>query len=120
MTIILSKYWHVFLLFIITGLSFGLRIYNLNYNSPFNDEAIYIVLGRLGIFQGDWWIYNAASWMAGQPYVYPSMTAIAYMSGGIVASRVLNVLIGLLAIESMFALTYLISPGTETQKRLRD
>ncbi len=96
-------------------LAFALRVINLNYNSPFNDEAIYVVLGRLGIFQGDWWTYNAAGWMAGQPYVYPPLTAISYALGGILGSRFLNVVLGVLAVEAVFVFTYLI-PSNLKQK----
>lgn len=95
------------LLFILLT-SFLVRTYNLNYSSPFNDEAIYIVLGRLGVFQWDWWSYNALAWMPGLVYIYPTMTAIAYMSGGIVGSRLLNVIFGILAIEIVFIVTKLL------------
>ncbi len=94
----------------------AVRLVNLNYNSPFNDEAIYVVLGRFGIFQGDWWTYNAAAWMAGQPYIYPSMTGVAYMLGGIVGSRLLNVIFGALTIEAIFSLTLLLTPGSYKEK----
>jgi 4-amino-4-deoxy-L-arabinose transferase-like glycosyltransferase len=101
------------MLLVIIGIGFILRVINLNYNSPFNDEAIYIVLGRLGLFQGDWWTYNAAAWMAGQPYIYPSLSAIAYITGGIIGSRFLNVIFGVLAIEAVFNFTRLISPSKD-------
>jgi hypothetical protein len=111
-----THYWHAIALGFIIISSFIFRAINLNYNSPFNDEAIYVVLGRLGIFQGDWWSYNAASWMAGQPYIYPSMSALSYMLGGIVGSRFLNVLFGALFVEAMYLLTVHISPGDKKQK----
>jgi len=91
--------------FLILFIAFVLRFYHLNYNSPFSDEATYIVIGRLGIFQGDWWTYNASAWLAGFPYIYPPMTAIASMTGGILGSRFLNVILGVLTVEAIFLLT---------------
>lgn len=94
------------LFFGIIVLSFISRLYNLNYNTPFNDEAIYIVLGKLGLFNWDWWSYNAKAWMAGYPYVYPVMTAAAYvLGGGIWGSRFLNVLFNILTIPLIFSIT---------------
>lgn len=116
MKAIILNYWYAITLGVIILSSFIFRVTNLNYNSPFNDEAIYIVLGRLGIFQGDWWSYNAASWMAGQPYIYPSMSALSYMIAGITGSRFLNVLFGALFIEGVFLFTVHISPGDTKHK----
>jgi 4-amino-4-deoxy-L-arabinose transferase-like glycosyltransferase len=81
------------------------RVINLNYNTPFNDEAIYIVVGKLGLFQKDWQTYGAANWMAGWPYLYPSLAALGYVFGGIVGSRFLNVLLGMLTFEIIYLLT---------------
>lgn len=91
------------------------RLYNLNYNSAFNDEAIYIVIGRLGIFQWDWWSYNAGAWMAGYPYVYPSLSALAYITGGVLASRFLNVIFGILSVELVFILALSLKPRRSTE-----
>lgn len=74
---------------------FGARIYNLNYNSPFNDEAVYIVVGELGLFEGDWVTYNPGSWIAGHPKLYPSMAALGFQFGGIWGARFLSTLFGL-------------------------
>lgn|SRR3989344_87091 len=83
-------------------LAFLVRFINLNYNSPFNDEAIYVVVGQTGLFLGDWVSYNAASWMAGHPYFYPSITAIAYKIGGIAQSRFVNVAFGILTLYTIY------------------
>src|SRR3989344_196804 len=81
-------------------LSVIIRIcFNLAYNSPFNDEAIYIVLGKLGVFQNDWTSYDAISWASGWEYIYPAITAIAYQTYGIIGSRLLNTLFGLMMLE---------------------
>src|SRR3989344_1864897 len=82
--------------------AFLVRFINLNYNSPFNDEAIYVVVGQSGLFLGDWVSYNAASWMAGHPYFYPSITAIAYKIGGIAQSRFVNVAFGILTLYTIY------------------
>jgi hypothetical protein len=93
-------------LFYLTLLIIGIfSVYNLNYNTPFNDEAIYIVVGRMGLFAHDWWTYGASLWMAGLPYIYPALTALAYQTGGIIGSRFLNVIFGLLAAEETYRLT---------------
>ncbi len=98
-----------FLLCVILLFSFLARVYNLNYNSSFNDEATYIVIGRLGIFQGDWWSYNTSAWLAGLPYIYPSITAVVSMIGGVIGSRFLNVIIGVLLTEAIYIFTQILS-----------
>lgn len=97
--------------------AFLLKSYNLNYNSPFNDEAIYIVVGEMGIFQQDWYTYNADSWMAGAPYIYPSMAALSYKIGGIVGSRLLNVILGVLAIEAVAVTTLLLKDSFDIKEK---
>lgn len=117
MRTILSKYWAVLLFAAIITASLAVRLININYNSPFNDEAIYVVIGRMGAFQGDWWTYNAASWMAGQPYLYPTLTGVAYMMHGIAGSRILNVIFGVLMIEAIYVLTTLLVSGWTQKKK---
>lgn len=74
--------------------AFLIRVVNLNYNTPFLDEAIYIVLGKkildLQIAQ----IAGSISWVGGFPFFYPLLSAIYYSVGGIFASRLLNVILG--------------------------
>lgn len=82
-----------------------LRIFNLNYNSPFNDEAIYIVVGKMGLLENDFVTFGARSWMAGSPLVYPIMTSLVFQTGGITASRLLNIMFSLLIVEEVFILT---------------
>jgi hypothetical protein len=89
--------------------AFIVRAIHLNYNSPFNDEAVYVVVGKMGIFLRDWWSYNAQSWMAGLPYLYPSASALAYETGGIVGSRLLNVFFGVLSIAEIYEITFTIN-----------
>ncbi len=86
-------------------LSLTTRLINLNYNAPFNDEAVYVIVGLMGIFERDWWTYNASVWIPGVQYLYPSLTAIAYNFGGITASRFVNVLLGVFLVETIFLLT---------------
>jgi len=75
-----------------------LRLINLNYNSPFRDEAIYIVLGKLGIIEGDWWSYGSQNWLGGSLYVYPVMSGLAYQLFGLLGSRLLSVIFSLFTI----------------------
>ncbi|OGV96624.1 hypothetical protein A2W24_01530 [Microgenomates group bacterium RBG_16_45_19] len=86
------------------GLLSAVYLCNLNYNSPLTDEAIYIVLGKLGLFQWDWTSYGAGNWMAGSLYTYPPLTALAYTSFGIVGSRLLNVIFGLASVITVAAI----------------
>jgi hypothetical protein len=72
---------------------------NLSYNGPFNDEAIYVVLGKLGIFQHDWTSYGSMFWVSGWEYIYPVLTALAFQTYGIVGSRFLNTVFGLITLE---------------------
>ena len=99
-------------------LALPLRLYNLNYNSPFNDEAIYIIVGLMGVFERDWWTYNASSWIPGVQYFYPSLTAIAYNIGGIIGSRFLNVLLSIFAIQILFLLSASIYQKINNQKKI--
>jgi 4-amino-4-deoxy-L-arabinose transferase-like glycosyltransferase len=91
--------------FILFGAALLIRVIHLNYNSAFSDEAIYVVVGKMGIFQLDWLSYSAQSWMAGLPYIYPPLTAITYSIGGILGSRFLNVVIGLFILKEVYTLT---------------
>lgn len=95
-----------------------IRAYNLDYNSPFKDEAVYIVVGKLHTFQKDFWSYNANAWMGGSPFFYPPMSALAYISGGIVGSRLLNVFFGILSIDVIFHLTVLLTRPKNKYKLL--
>lgn len=89
----------------ILAASFLARAVNLAYNSPFNDEAIYIVIGKMGLFGGDWTSYNAASWMAGLPFLYPSLAGAGFELGGIVGARMANVVFGMLSVVLIFFIT---------------
>jgi 4-amino-4-deoxy-L-arabinose transferase-like glycosyltransferase len=103
----LSKQDFIFLSLIL--LSFAIRLIHLNYNSAFNDEAIYIVIGRMGLFSNDWYSYGASLWMAGLPYIYPTLTALIYEAGGLLASRFLNVIIGVFTVEEIYRFTRLLN-----------
>lgn len=85
-----------------------MAIFNINYNSAFNDEAIYIVIGRMGLFGSDWWSYGASQWMAGLPYIYPVLTSLVYQTGGLIASRLLNVVFAILMVEEVFRFSNLL------------
>lgn len=111
-----TKFTYNLLLPIIILLAFAVRIINLSYNSPFRDEAIYIVLGKLGVFDHDWWSYNAQSWLGGSLYIYPIITALAYAIGGITGSRLLNIFLNLSAICLIFKLACQLSRPEKNQR----
>lgn len=102
-----KRYMLVFGLILLVA--FTARIINLNYNTPFVDESSSIIIGMLGVFQGDWWSYNASSWMSGSPYINPVLSSITYISGGIFGSRLLNVILGVLTIEIVAVIAILLS-----------
>ena len=97
------------LFFVVIFAALLVRVINLDYNSAFNDEAIYIVVGRMGLYTSDWLSYGAKLWMAGLPYIYPVLSALAYETTGLLGSRFLNVIFGLLLVEEVYRLTLLLN-----------
>jgi hypothetical protein len=93
---IYSTKFPVGILGLILLLAFSIRVYNLNYNSPFIDEAQYIVLGQK-VLAGHWQETNPFSWVGGMPLFYPPLSAI-FGIFGIIGSRFFNTLLGTLAI----------------------
>ncbi len=99
-------------------LAFGVRGLKLDYNAPFADEAIYVVMGRLGLFQWDWTSFAAGDWMAGSLFAYPPLTALAYTMGGIIGSRFLNVILGTLTVVSVGKIAQKLAPKAYSQLAL--
>jgi len=95
------------LFFVVIFASLIIRVVNLDYNSAFNDEAIYIVIGRMGLYTSDWLSYGAKLWMAGLPYIYPVLSALAYQTTGLLGTRFLNVIFGIVLVEEVYRLTLL-------------
>ncbi|HLB51617.1 hypothetical protein A3F07_01810 [candidate division WWE3 bacterium RIFCSPHIGHO2_12_FULL_38_15] len=95
----------VLLFFAAVIFSFFLRIQDLNYNSAFGEEAVYVIVGKMGIFYRDWHTFNSFTWMGGLPYLYPVLSALAYENGGIYGSRLLNVFLSLLVLEELYRFT---------------
>ena len=87
-------------LILIIVISFLIRIYSLNYNSPFLDEAQYLVLGKK-VLAGHWQEANPFSWVGGMPLFYPPLSAI-FGNFGILGARMLNVLLGTLSVYLMY------------------
>ena len=87
-------------LLIILPVSFALRISNLNYNTPFLDEAQYIVLGRK-VLAGHWQESDPFSWVGGMPLVYPPLSAL-FGAFGIFGARFLNVLFGTMSVYLLY------------------
>jgi len=99
------------LLVLVLLTSFFLKLHNLNYNSPFNDEAIYVVVGKVGLFEKDWVTLAPFQWMAGVPYFYPTVTAVAYKIGGIAASRAVNVIFFTFTTYIIYKIAYIMRTG---------
>ena len=85
-------------------IAFVVRVYNLNYNSPFLDEAIYITLGKT-LFYGNFNDHTPFNWVGGMPLLYPTISALAYIAGGIIGSRLINVILGTLSVYLMYKFT---------------
>lgn len=92
------------------------RVINLNYNSPFNDEAIYVVVGKMGLFYRDWSELAPFEWMAGLPIFYPPLSTLAHEIGGIVSSRFFNVIFFILTMATIHQIAYLLTPGERKTK----
>jgi len=90
-------------LIIILLIAFILRVNNLNFNSPFLDEAIHIRLGKK-VLTGSWAAEAPFSWVGGLPLFYPQITALAYKLAGLVGSRFLNVLLGTFSVYLFYHL----------------
>ena len=72
------------ILLAISLIAFFVRIYNLNFNSVFIDEAFYIVIGK-NILSGNLsQVVNDITWVGGFPFFYPLFSALSYEVGGIV------------------------------------
>lgn len=90
------------LLAVVLTVAFLIRVYNLNFNSIFVDEAFYILVGKK-ILEGQ--IAEAArdtSWLGGFPFIYPLLSGIFYNIAGIIGSRFLNVILGTVSVLFMY------------------
>src|SRR3990167_2719206 len=103
----LKSHW---LLIVILLSAFLIRIINLNYNSPFLDEAIYINLGK-EFWKCHWSeLFGDISWVGGFPFFYPPVSAIFHAAGGIVATRFFNVILGVGSVFLIYRFTREIFP----------
>src|SRR3990167_4577110 len=110
----LKSHW---LLIVILLSAFLIRTINLNYNSPFLDEAIYINLGR-EFWAGKWHdLAQSIAWVGGLPFFYPPLTAAFHAIGGIIASRFLNVILGVASVYFIYQLTYELFPVANKNQR---
>lgn len=89
------------ILFLIVTVSFIIRVANLNYNSPFLDEAIYLTLGKQ-VLSWQWQPEDPYAWVGGNPLFYPTLSAIFGFLGGIVGSRFLSVILGTFSVYLMY------------------
>ena len=95
------------LLIVTIVIFYSLRFHNLSADTTYiNDESIYILVGKMGLFEYDWSAYNPQNWIPGDYYLYPSLTAIAYTVGGYAGSRILSLLFGLFTLISIGIIAY--------------
>lgn len=92
-------------IFVVLFFSFISKIIDLNYNSPFGDEAVYIAIGNSILFKWNWALYNSASWLGGHTYFYPVLSSIAYFFNGIVGARLVNVVISVIGTYYVYLIT---------------
>lgn len=81
--------------------AFGIRAYNIDYNSPFLDEALYIVLGDK-VLSGHWQEEDPFGWVGGMPLLYPPLSALFAKVGGVIGARFFNVLLGTLSVYLLY------------------
>jgi len=105
-------------LILIVVVSFAIRAYNLGYNSPFLDEAQYLVLGKK-VLAGHWQEANPFSWVGGMPLFYPPLSAF-FGNFGILGARLLNVLLGTFSVYIMyeFAKSLVLSSKEKTNEMI--
>src|SRR3989344_170745 len=113
-----SKTIYHWLLALILLAAFLIRTLNLNYNSPFLDEAIYINLGKI-FWKGHWSeLFGDISWVGGFPFFYPPLSAMVHALGGIIASRFFNVVLGVGSVFLIYRFTREIFPvSSEKESR---
>lgn len=90
------------LLFLVLIFSFVIRGFNLYFNSPFVDEATYVLVGGkilAGAHEG-----LPINWVGGMPLFYPILSFIFYKIGGITMIRLINVLLGTISLAVMYYL----------------
>jgi len=98
-------------------LAFLVRVINLNYNSPFLDEAIYVVLGKK-ILSGNFAeVASSITWVGGFPFFYPTISAIFFSIGGILATRFFNVILGTIVVFLTYQLAKQLFPSKEDWTR---
>lgn len=78
------------------------RIINLNFNSVFLDEAIYIILGKKILDFKFEEVAGSISWVGGFPFFYPLISGIFYSFGGILGSRLINVILGTVCVVLIY------------------
>ena len=87
------------------------KLDNLNYISPYlNDESVYVIIGKMGLFENDWETYDAESWIQSNQYFYPSVSALAYTLGGMEGTRALSVIFTAIATIAAAITSYALIP----------
>lgn len=91
---------------------FLFSIRNIATNSPTYSEASFIVLGKLQIFQNDWFTYQTHTWLGLTSILYPALSAISSQIVGVAGVRFINILLGLAVIELVFIISQMIVKKT--------
>lgn len=94
--------------------AFVVRVFQLGYNSPFLDEAQYIVLGRK-VLAGHWQEASPFSWVGGMPLFYPTISAI-FSFFGFLGSRLFNVILGTISVYLVYVFSKSISLSDDKKK----
>jgi 4-amino-4-deoxy-L-arabinose transferase-like glycosyltransferase len=84
---------------LLLGIIFAIRIHNINYNTPFADEAIYVTVGEEAL--SGIYTQNAPTWMFGS-YIYPAIAAITNHLAGITGLRILSAVLSTITAVFIF------------------
>ena len=85
----------------VIGTALLIRLTNLSFNAPFIDEALYIVLGKKIILSHDIGS-NPFSWISGMPYLYPPLSGLSYLVGGLAGARFFSAVLGITSVWFLY------------------
>jgi len=97
-----ARLYSLFPLIAILIVAFGIRAWNLSYNTAFLDEAIYVVVGHRLLAGAPLASYG---WFSSYPLAYPIFANLVDGLGGLLAVRMANILFGLGTTIAVYALT---------------
>lgn len=86
----------------ILAVAFGIRAWNLSYNTAFLDEAIYVIAGHRLLNGAPIQSYG---WLSSYPLAYPIFANLVDRLGGLLAVRTINIFFNLGTTLAIYALT---------------